>query len=325
MDRFAYLLGGLEVRSTFPLPVLAPAPLASAAPPIALHLSEGPVPANGPVLFRWPGRYGLTLRRRGSGWVLATTHVAAAISADGLSVSCRFTTSTGGPEVLVRRILPRLAQWHGRIALHAAAVAGDDLAIVLLGASGAGKSTLAAALCGAGCVPERGGGPWRVMSDDISLVDGDATLPVAWPTGAGVCLWPDSLAELVPRPGACPTLAGHDDKRWLELAGDPPAPRRVGALVVLGPPAGRAITLDRVAPTDAARLVGAQMMSFNPSDVALMARSWRAIGRLVEKVPAFSFSYPRTYQGLAGAASALATGLHSGTLATAAATLRGGP
>lgn len=285
--------------------------------PVAVDLSAEPLPSGGPVLFRWPGRYGLTLHRRGSGWILATTHVVAEVSADGLSVSCRFATPTGGPEVLVRRILPRLAQWHGRIALHAAAVADDDMAVVLLGASGAGKSTLAAAMSDAGRLPTSPAGPWRVVSDDISLVDGDVVPPLAWPTGAGVCLWPDSLGEFVSSPGACPTLAGHDDKRWLELVAEPPAPRPVAALVVLSPAAGTGITIDRVAPPDAARLLGALMMSFNPSDLALMARSWRAIGRLVENVPAFSFSYPRHYQGLAGAASALSARLRGGAFATA--------
>ena len=65
-------------------------------------------------------------------------------------------------DVLVRRVLPRVATLSGATAIHAAALAGQDGGLLLLGPSGAGKSTLSAALAhflG-----------WEILSDDISIL-----------------------------------------------------------------------------------------------------------------------------------------------------------
>jgi hypothetical protein len=313
LKRFAYDLGGFEVRSAFPLPGLRPVSRSEPAATILVDASSGAVPEAGPVVFQWPGRYGLTLRAFGDGWLVSSiNHGAAVVSADGRSIHCYPDTASSSdwPDVLVRRILPRLVQWHGRIALHAATLSNGRTATLLLGPSGAGKSTLAAAL--------RRDCRWRVLSDDISLIDGDANPPVGLPTGAGLCLWSDSLSAFVPSVSACRIVAGHKDKRWLEEDADMPAsPGPVGSIVVLtGRDLGE-ISLCRVPPKDAAMHAGSQMLCFNPSDPALFARSWAAIGRLVDAVPVFSFSYPRGYAHLADVATRLSTLLGDHLLVTA--------
>jgi len=306
LSPFVYDLGGFEVRSTIPLPGLRPLCHAASADAIHVDAASGPVPAAGPVVFRWPGRYGLTLRVLDARWLLSSTaHGAAIVSADGRSVRCYpdASSSADWPDVLVRRILPRIVQWHGRIALHASTVSEGPTATVLLGPSRAGKSTLAAAL--------RRDGGWTVLSDDISLIDGDATPPMCMPAAAGLCLWPDSLSAFAQSAAACRIVAGHADKRWLdEDAGAAETARPAGAIVVLMPCDPESdpgeISLRRVAPKDAAMHAGAHMMCFNPSDAALFARAWAAVGRLVDAVPMFSFSYPRGYERLPRVAAALA-------------------
>jgi hypothetical protein len=299
---FLYAFGGLEIRSSAPIPWLMAGPPAGDALTIIVERTERPISGKGPVLFRWPGRYDLTLRAHDRGWMFTTTHVAAAVSEDAQSVQCHADARwPGWSEILVRRVLPRLAQWHGRLALHAATVADGESAIVILGPSGAGKSTLAAALCRFG--------PWRLLSDDISLLDGAGPpeSPMAWPSGAGPCLWPDSLTEVVSAPMRSRLLAGHTQKRWVDTDPGAPsaAPGRVVAILVLTRDDVAATSIRPMAPSEAARWAGALMIAFNPADPALVARSWAAVGRLVTAVPAFALSYPRRYGALADVTSTL--------------------
>jgi hypothetical protein len=300
LSGFVYDVGGYEIRSTFPLPGLRYVPHSDAVPAILVDASSGPAAEADRVLFRWPGQYGLTLSACGGGWLFSSAaHGVTVISSDGRSVQCYPDTASSPdwPELLVRRILPRLLQWHGRVAVHAATVADERTATVLLGSSRAGKSTLAAAL--------RHFSGWHVLSDDISLID-DSTRPhLSLPTGGGLCLWPDSLSAFVPSVEACRTVAGHEDKRWLhDDAGNAEPARPVGSLVVLTPNVADERRVDdisfrRIAPKDAAVYAGDRMMCFNPRDPTIVARAWAAIGRLVEAVPMFSLSYPRGYQHLA--------------------------
>jgi hypothetical protein len=309
-----YEIGGFEIRSTFPLPARRAVPRPeSSVTTIHVDASSGAVPHDGRVVYRWPGRYKLTLSALSAGWLLTTcAHGAAVVSADGRSIVCYpdAAASPDWPDVLVRRILPRLAQWHGRIALHAATVSDGRTATILLGPSGAGKSTLAAAL--------RRHVGWRVLSDDISLVDGNAAPPVALPSGAGLCLWPDSLSMLVPSVGDCRIVAGHDDKRWLEDDVEAAEPRRAVSAILVLCAEGAAdqhapIAIHPIAPRDGAMHAGAQMVCFNPSDPVLFARAWAAVGRLVDAVPTFSLTYPRGYERLAEVATSLATRLSVAT------------
>ena len=61
----------------------------------------------------------------------------------------------------------------------------------------------------------------------------------------------------------------------------------------------------RIAPKDAAMRLGAHMTCFNPSDIALLARAWAAIGSLVNAVPTVALAYPREYDRLSDVAARL--------------------
>lgn len=303
MRRPAVVLGGFEVHADFPLLGLPPGSVpAPGQAPVRVVLADRPIRIDGRLRFRWPGRYGLTLHDGRDGWVFSTTHVVAEISRDLVSVRCwPLTASADWTDVLVRRILPRLADLRGRLALHAAAVADDEAAILLLGPSGAGKSTLAAAL-------SRLAG-WRVLSDDISLLDVDATPPTAWPSGTRLCLWPDSLAAVGGSP-ASPTVVGHDRKRVLDVeeVADDAAP--LTALVALGPDRP-GVALTPLPAVTAAQLLGTHMVAFDPSDPDVVARSWSRAGRLAAAVPAFRLTFPRRHAELGELAASLAARLHA--------------
>ncbi len=266
-----------------------------------VETAGGPPPAAGEELFRWPGLYGLTLAAFDGGWLFSTrAHGAASLSADGRTLRC-FPDAASSPDwadVVVRRMLPRIAQWHGRVALHASTIADERSAIVLLGRSQTGKSTLAAAMC------ERG---WRVLSDDISLFDADRTPALAFATTAGVCLWPDSLSAIVGTGATGRRVAGHVSKRWVGEGHDAPqAACRLGALVLLEPRDGGEATLDRVDPPAAAMCAGQQMVVFNPNDAGRLSRAWAALGRLVSAAPMFRCRYARGYDRLPDLAGLLA-------------------
>src|SRR5262245_47165934 len=316
MRPFLYRVGGFEIQSSFALPGLHSIASAVEASAILVEVSGGPAPPADRELFRWPGRYGLILSASGPGWLFSSAaHASVFISRDGRLIQCYpdAASSPRWPELLVRRILPRLMQLHGRIALHAATVADDRSATVLLGPSRTGKSTLAAAL-------RRVDGS-HILSDDTSLIDGTVVPPVSLPTDGSVCLWSDSLSAFVRSTEDCRLVVGHQDKRWLDEHADESAlPRPVGALVFLAP-RGRdehdraEISFQRIAPRDAAVHAGPLMMHFNPRDPVLVAESWAAVGRLVDAVPSFSLSYPRRYECLADVAARLSACVRDSAIA----------
>lgn len=69
-------------------------------------------------------------------------------------------------EELVAFVLAWVLGTHGRFVLHAAAVARDDRALLVLGHTGAGKSTLSGACLEAG---------WQLLGDDQVVVDASCT------------------------------------------------------------------------------------------------------------------------------------------------------
>ena len=169
---------------------------------------------------------------------------------------------------------------------------GGRSALVLLGPSQAGKSTQAAALRARG---------WRVLSDDISLLDVDRSPVVAYAADTGLCLWPDSLTAVNGAAGAGRTVAGHVAKR--RVGEDDDGPERtypVAALVLLEPRMDVELSLDPVDPPAAAMCAGQQMVAFHPKDTDRVPRAWAAIGRLASAVPMFRCRYRRGFDRLAG-------------------------
>lgn len=95
--------------------------------------------------------------------------------------------------------------------LHASSAILCGRAVAFCGEAGAGKSTLAASLALRG-VP--------ILSDDIlPLTEKDEQF-FALPGCPRVCLWPESVTELLGRPEALPKLVDSWEKRYLPLNGE---------------------------------------------------------------------------------------------------------
>jgi hypothetical protein len=313
---FVYDFGGLEIQSAIPLAGFRALRDGGSRPILRLFVERGRPSPTRPPIFRWPGPYGLTLAAHGRGWLISSRHHGSVVvSEDGLEVRCYpdGATTKEWPDVVVRRILPRLMQRHGQVVLHAAALSDGRSAVLLLGPSHSGKSTLTAAL--------NHYLRWPVFSDDLAAIDHLRSPPVCLPVGAGVCLLPDSLAAFSSPAADSRQVAGHEYKRWQsESAGDQPmAPRPLRCIFLLTPvgsfdasadqrPAAEGVggvSLRRVPAVDAACHASANLILFNPADAALQAQAWKGLGQLVSKVPAFALSYPRRYDSLPSVVDAI--------------------
>jgi hypothetical protein len=312
MRRFISHLAGVEVSSDVALPGLPPVAVPGRGRTIVLDVEEHPAERLGDAVFRWPGRYGMTLHTTAEGWALSTTYVTAFLSADGYSIRCQpAAPGSDWRDVVVRRILPRVAQWHGRLALHASAVAIDGAAVLVTGASGAGKSTLAGALCRFAS--------GDLICDDIALVESTSGRPEVWPIGRGLALWPDSLSALAPSLEDCALVTGHDQKRTV-VTTPVVRPTRVAAVIMLAGASDVAAPHLDLAPlpsAGAARALGAHIVSFNPSDPTFMQRSWSQVGQLVSNVPVSVLRHDRRHDRLEEMATALHVQLRQRLLASA--------
>jgi hypothetical protein len=320
MRRYAY--GGLALTSTLDLRGLRGRIANSGRTPaghvVVLDRSACRPPSAVP-LFRWPGRYGLSLARAGSGWLFGSTrggtfHVddaglLIAACAPELPGAAPGTDGTEFCDVLVRRVLPRAALLQGRLALHAAALAQPHgrSGVLLTGPSSAGKSTLAAAAALGG---------WAVLSDDIALLDkAGAQAHVLLQAATGVCLWNDSRLGLALPAQACRPLPGYDGKVFYEPAPTaPPQPESrdgvaLTALIQLqrGGPDGRC-ELQRLTATQAFADLAQQLIRFNPSAGAPdeMRRQSPRLAALAQQVPAWRLHYPSRYDALAEALALVA-------------------
>ncbi|MES2018802.1 MAG: hypothetical protein V4484_20110 [Pseudomonadota bacterium] len=307
---FSYNFGGLHLHAPWALPGVLPE--AAAAPDLRVELAAGPAP-RGQLLYSWPGRYGLQLAALGEQFLFHSARDGAfLISPDAALVTCFAPPGSavgdapdGMLQLLTRRVLPRVAQLHGRTALHGASIMLDQhSAMLVLGPSGAGKSTLAAALqrdCG-----------MAVLSDDISLVDAAARPARCFSVVHGACLWPDSLAALASDDMVTHALASHDQKRWRELTRAPvPRMAQLRAVVMLAPDDGAAHAprLQRLASAPALVAAMRQQIRFNPLDLAPQQATMASLARLLQATPAYALSYPRAYAALPAVAHYVHTSL----------------
>ena len=87
----SYYFGGLKVRSSFALQGLRPfcAQTDKSDAAIGLVMGDGPPPEGGPQLFRWPGRYGMSLWSRGRDRLLTSDRNGTFLVADqGSKIVC---------------------------------------------------------------------------------------------------------------------------------------------------------------------------------------------------------------------------------------------
>lgn len=309
MTVFSCSLGGLHLHADFPLHGVLAESVRS--PDVRIMLGRGTAPV-GNTVFAWPGRYGLRLATLGNQFLFSSARDGTfLVSRSAQELQCfppadapaGTTVPDGMLQLLMRRVLPRVAELHGRTGLHGASIMLDPYrAMLVLGASGAGKSTLSAALqreCG-----------WTVLSDDISLIDCASAPARCFSVVQGACLWPDSLAALAGSDMRSHALPAHDQKRWREF--DSAAPARsasISTVVFLekndigahGP------SLQALAPQQA--LMGAmrQLIRFNPCDHAALESEMGNLARLLRATPAYTLSYPRSYAALPAVAQYLSS------------------
>jgi hypothetical protein len=89
--------------------------------------------------------------------------------------------------LILDTIIPLYLSLDRDFVFHGSAVHNGDKSIAFLGESGVGKSTLAAYFC------EQG---WKLLSDDIVLIDQMENQHFVTPTYPSVRLWPESLEKL---------------------------------------------------------------------------------------------------------------------------------
>lgn len=296
---FAYEFGGFVLSSEITLTGLRPAVLPWADAASDLHLTfahqSGPQPDR--LLFRWPGRYGLTLGQCGEEWLVQARFGAAFLfSKDGRNIrafSDSSSLSLGFMDVLARRILPRLAILLGALPIHAGAVANAMGALLIMGPSGAGKSTLTAA-----AARQLG---YDVLSDDIAILRNGEPATVA-PAASGICLWSDSRHALSLQEGVCRVMPGYEGKLWYgPQDGDATNARPLRATVSLSRSEDVATPrLQRLPQTEGFVLAANQLIHFNPEASAngeaapLMER----LSRMLRGVPAYQLTYPAQFASL---------------------------
>jgi hypothetical protein len=116
-----------------------------------------------------------------------------------------------------------LCQQRGLLPLHASAVSTGQGVVAFVARSGQGKSSLAAHLA------QRG---FRVVGDDICLIDTSAGQPVVIPAAPWLKLWRDSLQRLGKQADELDRVFSEDDKYRLPI-GQTSAPEPIHRLVFL--------------------------------------------------------------------------------------------
>lgn len=269
---------------------------------MALSLESGPAPAPDRLLFQWGGRYGLSLGTLGDDWLMASSFDGVfLISKSPASVRC----IVGNPEelawrdVLIRRVLPRVAMLHGATTMHGAALASGQNGLVLLGQSGAGKSTLSAALGHAG---------WDILSDDISILWPDDA-PMLAPATTGVCVWADSRTALDLPLDRCVPMPGYEGKvRYVSGHDRATAKVPLGAIVFLDRSERHAAPLlQPLSPAGGLSLAMHQRIRFNPADAhgGETRRTFDQLSAVLRAAPCWRLGYPKRYDALPEVAAVL--------------------
>jgi hypothetical protein len=170
----------------------------------------------------------------------------------------------------------------GCLALHASVAELNGVAFALAGSASSGKSTTAAALALRG-IP--------VLTEDVTPVKQSDDSFIVEPGYPRICLWPDSVKQLLGSPDALPLLTPNWEKRYLPLDGVrahfAPEPKPLGAIYLLSPRADEATAprIEEISPCDAL-LVLVQNTYMN----YLLDRDQRAaefdfLAKLADRVP----------------------------------------
>ena len=149
---------------------------------------------------------------------------------------------------LLGPVLGFVLRKRGDVAFHASAVELGGFAVALAGSASSGKSTTAAALALRGI---------SVLTEDVTPIKDFGETFIVEPGYPRICLWPDSVKELLGSPDALPLLTPNWDKRYLPLDGVRATfqsePKPLGAIYLLAPRMSdsRAPRVEEIAPRDA--------------------------------------------------------------------------
>ena len=244
-----YRAYGLRVRSDIPLPFdLLPEPPEPALSEPDVTVRCGTVPATLPA---GPGHVTSAhiWQARPGAFLLHIEGVARYLVTDGRDV---LIEPLGGDAddvaaFFVDTPLTVLLQQRSVVTLHAAGIATEAGAVLLLGRSGIGKSALAAALV------ERGS---ALLADDVTGIVPDAGgRPLALPAFPRQRLWAHTLDEMGWRSKVHAPLRCGMEKYWLRAPRSCPTPLPVCAAFVLGSHNLPDISLELASPGIAFRLL----------------------------------------------------------------------
>jgi hypothetical protein len=111
---------------------------------------------------------------------------------------------------LVGPVMGFILRLRGTLCLHASSTSIAGQTVALCGASAAGKSTTGAALALRG-IP--------VLTEDVTPIKELSSSFIVEPGYPRICLWPDSVKQLLGSADALPLLTPNWDKRYLPLDG----------------------------------------------------------------------------------------------------------
>jgi hypothetical protein len=216
-------------------------------------------------------------------------------------VTCDLGVWPDSPElapIVFGNILACLGLQHGRLPLHASAVAVDGRAILLLGRAGAGKSALAAAFARAG---------HSVLADEAAMVSEACCLPAGGP----LHLADDMLTAAGIDPAGlplCEWFSGLPKRPWLGGAAPDPKPYPIAAVICLGKREADAASHQpsRVAQEQAAEAILNHLFWRDMLRLAAFeAGLRREAAILASAAPVYTLSLPRTPGPLATAAASV--------------------
>ncbi|HEX6858917.1 MAG TPA: hypothetical protein VF138_01775 [Caulobacteraceae bacterium] len=304
---FHYHFGGVELISEIAFPALRASRAEGAAGPlIRVVEGQGEAPAEDKFHFAWDGRLQMRLGESGGEWRVGSPWGAFVFDRD---VSTVRVFGSDGPnlpivrDMFVRRLLPRLIGLKGGWTYHAASLARNDKALLIIGTSGAGKSTMSVGL---GATEG-----WDVLGDDMALVWNEGAEVVA-PASADVTIWSQSCAGLRLPKEDCEPLPGYDGKYIYR-------PRRARRLDAV--PLGGVLFLNRTAcdgprldlhtRAEAFQLALSQRVLFNPSGSAAeeRVRSVTRLNGILGRTPAWTLTYPPSFAVLPAVSDLLSSAL----------------
>ena len=279
-----YRAYGLHMRSAVALPFDPLQPKPSSAPDLTVRL--GAVPRTLPAGPGQTTRSTIWQARPGT-FLIELEGVARYLATDGRDILVEPLGDAGDvASTFVSAALAPCLQQRGVATLHAAAVAGQGGAVLLLGPSAVGKSSLAAALV------ERG---HALLADDVTGVALDAGgQPLALPAFPRQKLWAQTLDRMDWRGKAGARVRRGLDKHWTDPERHCAEPQPMLAAVALAVGAGAEIDIEPLSCGDAFWALTENTHRKQALDaMGGTTGHFRAVAALAQRVPMLLATRPR--------------------------------